>query len=123
MKTYTISKKKRTEKNSNAFFSLNTRFFGPENGDKSISINPVDLIISFPWPRITPQSEFSLKSYDRLKLRCSYFSFYFFSLFSFLSSLSSLFLYMKTDEKGLVIRGISVFKFSILECWIAINER
>jgi hypothetical protein len=30
---------------------------------------------------------------------------------------------MKIDEKWLVIRGISVFKFSFLERWIGINER
>jgi hypothetical protein len=31
MKTYTISKKKQKKKTSNAFLSLNTRFFCPEN--------------------------------------------------------------------------------------------
>jgi hypothetical protein len=30
---------------------------------------------------------------------------------------------MKIDEKWLVIRGISVFKFLFLERWIGINER
>jgi hypothetical protein len=30
---------------------------------------------------------------------------------------------MKTDEKVLVIREISVFKFLFLECWIGINEQ
>jgi hypothetical protein len=122
MKTYIISKKKQKknrksrEKTSNEFLCLKMRFF-----------NPVDLVVSFPWPHRTPQSEFSIKSYGRLKLRWSTFGFYFFRLSSlfFLSSfsLSSLFLYMKTDEKGLVIRGISVFKFLFLERWIGINKQ
>jgi hypothetical protein len=101
--------------------------FWPENGSNDIDINPVDLVVSFLWPRRTPQSEFSIKSYGCLKLRLSDFDFFFllslFSLFSLFVSLSSFFLYMKTDEKGLVIREISVFKFSFLEHWIGINER
>jgi hypothetical protein len=77
------------KKTSNAFFSLKTRFFCPENGARNINVNHVDLIVSFLWPRRTPQSEFPIKSYDRLKLRWSDFGFYFclFSLF-FLSSFS-----------------------------------
>jgi hypothetical protein len=87
---------------------------------KAIIINPVDLVASFLWLRSTPQSEFLIKSYGRLKLRWLNFDFYFlcFSslflisfLFLFSISLSSLFLYMKTDEKGLVIHVISVFEF------------
>jgi hypothetical protein len=115
MKTYTISKKietknrkKNIKKTINGFFSLKTKFFCSENGGNGVS---------FPWPRRTSQSEFSIKSNSRLKLRWSDFNFYFFYLFSFffLSSLSSLFLYLKTDEKGLVICEISVFKFLFLE--------
>jgi hypothetical protein len=71
------------------------------------------------WPRRTPQSEIPIKSYGRLKLRWSDFGFI--SSISFPSPLSSLFLYMKTDKKRLVIRGISVFKLLFLERWIGIN--
>jgi hypothetical protein len=92
------------------------------------AINHVDLIISFLWPRRTPQSEFSIKSYGRLKLRWLDFDFYFFRLSSFFLlslsvSLSSQILYIKIYEKGLVIREISVFKFLFLERCIGINER
>jgi hypothetical protein len=45
----------------------------------------------------------------------------FFFLFSV--TLSSLFLYMKIDEKGLMIRGVSVFEFLFLDRWIGMNER
>jgi hypothetical protein len=38
-------------------------------------------------------------------------------------SLSSLFLYIKTYEKGLVIRAASVFEFLFLDRWIGMNER
>jgi hypothetical protein len=96
-------------------------FLAPKMAVMIIAINPVDLIVSFPWPRSKPQSEFSIKSYGRLKLRWSNFDFYFFSLFSFLFvslSLSPLFLYKKIDDKGLLIREISVFKFYFLDCCI-----
>jgi hypothetical protein len=95
-------------------------------------VNPVDLVVSFPWPHSTPQSEFPIKSYGRLNLRWSDFDFYFFCLFSlflmsffflFSISLSSLFLYMKTDEKELVIREIFIFEFWFLDRWIGMNER
>jgi hypothetical protein len=46
-----------------------------------------------------------------------------FFLSSFSLCLSSLYLYMKTDEKGLVIREISVFEFLFLDRWIVMNER
>jgi hypothetical protein len=98
----------------------------------TIAINPIYLIASFLRLCSTPQSEFSIKSYGRLKLRWSDFDFYFFCLsslflisffFPFSVFLSSLFLYMKTDEKGLVIRGISIFEFLFLDRWIGMNER
>jgi hypothetical protein len=89
MKTYTIYKKKNRKeqkKTSNAFLKVKMRFFGPE---KTLNaVNPVDLVVSFPWPRSTPQSKFPIKSYDRLKLRWSDFDFYFFYLISSLSHLS-----------------------------------
>jgi hypothetical protein len=47
--------------------------------------------------------------------------FLFLSSFSSLS-LSSLFLYMKIDEKGLVICGFSIFEFWFLNLWIGMNE-
>jgi hypothetical protein len=114
--------RKKIEKNRKEYFKsvfkLDDEIFDPKNGGKFKTINPVDLIVSFLWPRITSQSEFPIKSYGRLNLRWSDFSFYFFclSLFFLLSlSLSSLFLYMKTDEKGLVIHEILVFNFLFLE--------
>jgi hypothetical protein len=97
-----------------------------------IAINPVDLVVRFSWPRSTPQSEFPIKKYGHLKLRWSDFGFYLFYLsslflisffFLFFVSLSFLFLYMKVDEKELVIRGVSVFEFWFLNHWIRINER
>jgi hypothetical protein len=66
------------------------------------AINPIDLIINFLWPYNTSQSEFSIKNYDRLKLKWSDFDFDFcrlsssFFLSSFSLCLSSLFLYMKS---------------------------
>jgi hypothetical protein len=131
MKTYTIAKKKQQKKQkrmktktSNEFLSLKMRFFYLEKAVMALAVNPVDLIIRFSWLRRTSKSEFSIKSYGRLKLRWSDFDFYFYRLYSlFRLSLSSLFLYMKTDEKGLVSRGISIFKFLFLEHWIGINER
>jgi hypothetical protein len=91
MKIYIISKKKTKEnwtKNfkyiSNACFSVKTMIFYLKNGSNSNSINHVDLIASFLWPSSTPQSEFPIKSYGRLKLRWSNFIFYFFCLSSFL---------------------------------------
>jgi hypothetical protein len=97
MKIYTISKKK----TSNAFLSLKIRFFDLEHGGINISVNSVVLVVNFSWSRRMPQSEFPIKSYDRLKLRWSNFAFYFFYLFSLLSffflspslSLISLFIY------------------------------
>jgi hypothetical protein len=87
MKTYTISKKKKTElKTSN---KLQMRFWGSRRcflASKMviilIAVNPVDLIASFLWPRSTPQPEFSIKNYGHLKLRWSDFGFYFFYLSS-----------------------------------------
>jgi hypothetical protein len=107
------------------FWGWRWGFLVPKMAVKAYANNLVDLVVSFPWPYKTPQSEFSIKSYDHLKLRWSDFSFYFFYIFSlfFLSSLSSLFLYMKTNEKWLVIREILVFKFLFLKHWIGINER
>jgi hypothetical protein len=90
MKTYTISKKKNRKEQKKYFksvFKLDDEIFDPKNGGKFKTINPVDLIVSFLWPRITSQSEFPIKSYGRLNLRWSDFSFYFFCL-----SLSSFFL-------------------------------
>jgi hypothetical protein len=55
-----------------------------------IEINHVDLVVSFSWPHSTPQSEFSIKSYGRLKLRWLDFDFDFFFLSQ---SLISLFIY------------------------------
>jgi hypothetical protein len=104
------------------FWGSRWYFFCPENDETEIVVNPVDLVARFLWPHSTPQSKFAIKSYGRLKLRLSDFSFYFFCLsslflisflflFSISLSLSSLFLYMKTDENRLVIRGIFVFEF------------
>jgi hypothetical protein len=91
-------------------------FLVPKMAIKAIVVNPIDLVVSFQWPCSTPQSEFPIKSYDRLKLRWSDFDFYFFYLISsFFLCLSSLFLYMKIDEKWLVIREISVLNFNF---WI-----
>jgi hypothetical protein len=52
-----------------------------------IAINHVDLVASLPWPRSTPQSEFPIKSYGRLKLRWSDFSFLFLVSLFFVSYL------------------------------------
>jgi hypothetical protein len=88
---------------------IKTMFFGSENDGNDNSVNPVDLIVIFLWSHSTSQLEFSIKSYDCLKLRVSNFSFYLFCLsslflisffFLFYVSLSSLFLYMKIDEHG-----------------------
>jgi hypothetical protein len=46
------------------------------------AVNPVDLVVTFLWPRSMPQSEFPIKRYSRLKLRWSNFNFYLFSLTS-----------------------------------------
>jgi hypothetical protein len=87
-------------------------------------VNLVDLVASFPLPHSTPQSEFPIKSYDCLKLKWSDFDFYFLCLsslflisffFFFSVSLSSLFLYMKTDEKGLWSVGFLFLNFNF---WI-----
>jgi hypothetical protein len=97
VKIYTIYKKKqkKTQKNriffSNAFLKVKMRFFGPEMVATATVAKPVDLVVSFPWPRSTPQSEFPIKNYGCLKLRWSDFDFYFFYLFSTFSlSLRSL---------------------------------
>jgi hypothetical protein len=108
------------------FLKVKMIFFGPKMMVTAISVNLIDLVISFLWSCSTPQSEFSIKSYGHLKLRLSDFDF--FSIWSLLSffffSLSpSLFLYMKIDEKGLAIHRISVFEFWFLDRWIGMNER
>jgi hypothetical protein len=88
------------------------------------SINPVDLIVSFPLRRSMLQFEFSIKNYDCLKLRWSDLSFYFFCLISSFSLyLSTFFLYMKIDDKELVIHEISIFEFWFFDRWIGMNER
>jgi hypothetical protein len=46
---------------------LKMRYFGPEHDGNNINVNPIGLIVTFPRPYSTPQSEFSIKSYDRLK--------------------------------------------------------
>jgi hypothetical protein len=103
---------KEQKKTSNAFLKVEMRFFGPENGGTAKAVKPVDFVVSFPWPRSTPQSEFPIKSYGRLKLRWSDFDFYFFYLISSFSLyLSSLLLYVKIDENELVICRTSVFEF------------
>jgi hypothetical protein len=111
---------------------VNTIFFGLENGEIATTVNPVDLVVRFLWPCSTPQSEFPIKNYDCLQLRWSDFGFYLFCLSSlfiisffllFSVFLSSLFLYMKIDEKGLMIRGVFIFKFWFLDRWIGMNER
>jgi hypothetical protein len=106
MKKYKERNETRELEISNAFLSLKMMFFGLENGNNDI--NSVDLIVNFLWPRRTPQSEFSIKSYDRLKLRWSIFDFYSLSSF-FLISLTSLIIYEYI--KRLIIRDISVFEF------------
>jgi hypothetical protein len=100
------------------------RFLAPKMAVTIIEVNPVDLIVSFPWPPNTPQSAFPIKSYGHLKLRWSDFNFYFFYLISSFSlCLSSLLLYMKIDEKRLIICGILIFEFWFLDRWIGMNER
>jgi hypothetical protein len=103
-------------------------FFAPKMMIMPIAINLADLVVCFPWPRSTPESEFPIKSYGRLKLRLSNFGFYFFYLISsffFFSLFVSLisFLYMKTDENELVIRGCSIFEFLFLDLWFGMNEQ
>jgi hypothetical protein len=87
MKTYTISKKKKTElktlnKLQMRFWGSRCYFLAPKMMIIAIDVNPVDLIANFLWPCSTPQSEFPIKSYGRLKLRLSDFGFYFFCLSS-----------------------------------------
>jgi hypothetical protein len=107
-------------------------FLAPKMAVTTIAVNSIDLVVSFLWLRSTLQSEFPIKSYGRLKLKWSDFSFYFFCLsylfhiyffFLFSISLSSLFLYMKIDEKRLVIHWVSIFEFWFLNRWIGMNER
>jgi hypothetical protein len=68
---------KEHKKTSNAFLKVKMRFFAPKMTIIAIA-NSVDLVVSFPWPRSTPQLEFPIRSYGRLKLRWSDFDFYFF---------------------------------------------
>jgi hypothetical protein len=85
------------------FWGSRRCFFFPKMMVKAIIINPVDLVASFLWLRSTPQSEFLIKSYGRLKLRWLNFDFYFFMSLFFVSyfflisllylSLISLFIY------------------------------
>jgi hypothetical protein len=100
------------------FLSLKKSFFCPKNDHKSISNNPLDLIISSLWSRNTYQSKFCIKSYDHLKLKWLDFNFYFFYLSSFfLISFVFLFLslitffYIKTDDNELIICEILVSEF------------
>jgi hypothetical protein len=118
IKVYTISKKKKNRtKTSNAFLSLKMRFLARKMTVMMKAVNTIDIVVSFSWPRNTSQTEFSIKSYGRLKLRWSDFDFYFCFLLSFLflSSfslyLSSFFLYMKIYDNELVIREILFLKF------------
>jgi hypothetical protein len=45
------------------------RFFNPENGRNDVDNYYVDIVVNFSWLRSTPQSEFPIKNYGRLKLR------------------------------------------------------
>jgi hypothetical protein len=126
VKIYTIYKKK-TQKNIKNFkyiFKGQDEVFALKIAATAIAIKPVDLIVSFLWSCSTLQSEFPIKSYGHLKLRWSNFYFYFFYLISSFSlRLSSLLLYVKIDEKRLVICETSVFEFWFLDRWIGMNER
>jgi hypothetical protein len=131
VKIYTIYKekqKKKTQKNRKKlqmrFWRSRWVFLAPKMAVTTIDVKPVDLVVSFSWSCNIPQSEFPIKSYGRLKLSWWNFNFYFFYLISSFSlCLSSLLLYVKIDEKGLVICETSFFEFWFLDRWIGMNER
>jgi hypothetical protein len=68
------------------FWELRRDFLAYIMAVTMITVNPIDLVVSFLWSRRRSQSEFSIKSYVCLNLRWSNFGFNFFILSSFLFS-------------------------------------
>jgi hypothetical protein len=46
-------------------------FLDPKTAVTALAVNLLDLVASFPWPRRTPQFDFPIKSYHRLKFSWS----------------------------------------------------